>query len=820
MKSRLRVLGVLALMLSTVAAWSRAAAEPLCVSGRYPHLAMFNHGGECGIGAVVPWAGRLWAITYSPHMPKGSDDKLYEIDDQLTRIARPESVGGTPAGRLIHRESNQLIIGPYVIDEKRGVRAVSPKQMPGRLTAIARHLVDPANKVYVFDMEGMLYELDVRSLASQMLYNRPIPGWHGKGGYTGQGRFVLANNGEAAAAKGKWDYQVGGEAKDGEEAGCLAEWDGKTWRIVERRQFTDVTGPGGILGSPDDNAPVWAIGWDKRSLLLKVCSEKQWHTYRMPIADYSYVAAHGWHTEWPRIRQVTGGKFLMNLHGGWFDFPPALAPGKTARASQSSTGLRPVADYLKITADFCDWNGRIVFACDDTAKSGFSAAGVGDTLNRLNGQSCSNLWFTKWEALSQAGRPAGWGGVWLGDAVKANEPSAPYLLAGYAQRVLHLSHKGSQAVHFTIEIDKAGDGQWTAYRTIAVEAGGYAFHIFPPDLEGQWVRLKSDRDVLASAYFHYGPGGGATTDRNLFAALAGADAAGPWTRAVVRSEGEGRILLGVLASEVDASGQASPPRTYQVGPDMKFQPAQADSASAKFLQTDASVINRIIQIDDASVIVTEGKGRFRLPKGHPTAYDAQWAGAWPRALREVVTERSLLNAAGSFFCLPRTNSGGLPRLKPICTHNKRITDFCSWRGMLVLAGCSASAKSDGHYFAASRGKVGLWFGDIDDLWKMGKPRGVGGPWKATPVEAGKASDPYLMAGYDKKTLELSQDSAQPVTFKVEVEITGQDFWRPYKTIEVPAGQTVTHEFPEGFSAHWVRLRASQACQATATLRYE
>lgn len=31
-----------------------------CVDGIYPHLAMFNGEGECGTGAVVPWAGSLW----------------------------------------------------------------------------------------------------------------------------------------------------------------------------------------------------------------------------------------------------------------------------------------------------------------------------------------------------------------------------------------------------------------------------------------------------------------------------------------------------------------------------------------------------------------------------------------------------------------------------------------------------------------------------------------------------------------------------------------------------------------------------------------
>src|SRR5205085_7088509 len=117
-----------------------AAEQPRQVSGIYPHLAMFNHEGECGTGALVPWADRLWVITSGPHLPFGSSDRLYEITPALEQITRPESVGGTPANRLIHRESNQLIIGPYLIDAKGGVRVIPPKLMPGRLTGNARHL--------------------------------------------------------------------------------------------------------------------------------------------------------------------------------------------------------------------------------------------------------------------------------------------------------------------------------------------------------------------------------------------------------------------------------------------------------------------------------------------------------------------------------------------------------------------------------------------------------------------------------------------------------------------------------------------------------
>ncbi|MDR2041418.1 MAG: hypothetical protein LBP98_03785, partial [Tannerella sp.] len=49
------------------------------ISGIYPHLAHYNDERECGHGAVVPWGGYLWTLTYGPHLPFGSSDKLYRI---------------------------------------------------------------------------------------------------------------------------------------------------------------------------------------------------------------------------------------------------------------------------------------------------------------------------------------------------------------------------------------------------------------------------------------------------------------------------------------------------------------------------------------------------------------------------------------------------------------------------------------------------------------------------------------------------------------------------------------------------------------------
>jgi hypothetical protein len=237
---------------------------------------MFNPDGECGTGAVVPWADRLWVVTYAPHKPNGSADKLYEITPDLTQIVRPESVGGTPANRLIHRESGQLFIGPYVIDGQRQVRTIPPGQMPGRLTGNARHLTDPAHWIYYATMEEGFYEVNVSSArGDRELYpdaNRDqagrthagslLPGYHGKGLYSSQGRLVYANNGE---------YSPGRDVPTETPSGCLAEWDGRHRRghVVRRNQFTEVTGPGGLdRQSPLATTRSGAIGWDHRSLIL------------------------------------------------------------------------------------------------------------------------------------------------------------------------------------------------------------------------------------------------------------------------------------------------------------------------------------------------------------------------------------------------------------------------------------------------------------------------------------------------------------------------------------------------------------------------
>ncbi|MFM8733679.1 MAG: hypothetical protein ACKOC8_00560 [Pirellulales bacterium] len=50
------------LLLGSLLVAAQVAAEPPSFGRCYPHLAVSNAPGECGIGAVIRWAERLWFI--------------------------------------------------------------------------------------------------------------------------------------------------------------------------------------------------------------------------------------------------------------------------------------------------------------------------------------------------------------------------------------------------------------------------------------------------------------------------------------------------------------------------------------------------------------------------------------------------------------------------------------------------------------------------------------------------------------------------------------------------------------------------------------
>ena len=784
------------------------------ISGIYPGLAYYNLEGECGTGAVVPWADRLWLVTYAPHSPKGSSDKLYEITPDYRLITRQESIGGTPANRMIHKESNQLFIGPYAIDSARNVRVIPYDIMPGRHTGNARHLYAPADKIYYGTMEEGFYEVDVNSLEVNTLYkdgnvipqpnggsshlNELLVGAHGKGLYSGQGVLVYSNNGEnSEEAKHKFDA----------ESGVLAEWDGKDWKIIRRNQFVEVTGPGGIYGNnAPDTDPIWVTGWDHKSVLLGIRDSRNgWSFYRLPKASHSYDGAHGWNTEWPRIRNIGTEQhpdYLMTMHGMFWRFPHTFSEGNTA-------GIRPRSAYLKVIGDFTRWNDRLVFGCDDSAQREFLNKRSAKGGIEGPGQSNSNLWFTSLSKPDELGPATAEGAVWMNEHLKDGEYSEPFLFAGWSKRCVWIKNAGQEEVTFTFEADVNGNGTWSEIKTIQVPAGKSQYYAFTDQEQGEWIRVSVDKSTQATVSFSYTSDDKRTeTSASMFRGLA----------TVGSRDAKGGLLYG-LGNDKRSLGLLTDAGYYEMHDKLEFVKVD-DAETARFISQNFKIPASVVTIDEGSILVVDDAGRrWRLPLGDE-AYRKVTNQNELRICREVATERDLFSCMGTFYELPAENADGYAKIRPIATHTYQINDYASYRGMLVMTGVDPKEESNNsHIVWSDDKKVAAWVGAIDDLWSLGKPRGEGGPWKNTKVQAGLYSDPYLMAFYDQKSLTIEHDSNEKVNVTIEIDPTGNGDWMEYKVLSVEANQKTELTFPDAFQARWVRLKTDADTTITAWFVY-
>jgi len=449
---------------------------PIHVNGVFPNLTVMAKGtgsnSETGIGALIPWAEKLWAVGYVAHI-RGEGIGLYEISENMTMRRHPASVTGTFANRMAHWPSGQAFIGPHAIDAEGNVRTIEALKK-FRLTATISHLTDPDNKVYFLGMEGGFWEVDVNSLEAKQLFNlvkelqiRDAKA-HFKGAYSAAGRVVVANN--------TYDEK---EFLGQRDAGRLAEWDGKRWTIIERNPFVGVGGS--ASGSSYGGHTIYATGWTKSSVVLRVFTKGKWLRYLLPKASHSWD--HAWNTEWLRIRHAVTERLLMDVHGMFYELPAFSYGGKI-------WGLRPICSHLRVVPDFCYWRGLFVMASDQ--------------IDHDQGQPQSGLWFGNIDDLWSMGKPAGWGGPWWETPVDAGTASDPFLMTGFDKKVVHLAHGSHQSVTFRIEVDFLGNGTWKPYLNILVPSNtGYVYHVFEDGFSAHWVRVIVDRDCDATVYFMY-----------------------------------------------------------------------------------------------------------------------------------------------------------------------------------------------------------------------------------------------------------------------------------------------------------------------------
>jgi len=454
------------------------------VSGVFPGLAQVGDFGpprsEIGVGALMPWNGKLYVQNYNSHRAaSGRGVSLRRIDADLSMEVVPETLGvdGTYTNRFVHFPTSSLVIGPHVVSPDHLIRTV-PELVPMRVCGTTRHLTKPDTHVYVLAMEGEVFELDLTTLECRQVFDLNAElgtegEWkvHYKDCYTSFGRFVVCSN-----EYGEDDW-AGKQAR-----GRLAEYDGERWTVLERKPFT------GLGGRHEFGGTIFATGWDQASAILEVFtdSDGRWTRYRLPKASHTFD--HKWQTEWPRIREVEHERLLVDHHGMFYELSPWAYGGRV-------WGVRPVSTHLWVLGDFCSWRGMFVAGADNASPS--------HGLNPTTAEPQSGMFFGKTDDLWGFGKPSGWGGPWWEDDVVAGEPSDPYLMTGFEHKCLHVENQGRAPMTVTVEIDFHGHGRFGAVERIEVGPGETRTHVFPTGFSAHWVRLVSDVDTSASAQFVY-----------------------------------------------------------------------------------------------------------------------------------------------------------------------------------------------------------------------------------------------------------------------------------------------------------------------------
>eukprot|EP01065_Artemidia_motanka_P048573 TRINITY_DN7853_c0_g1_i1.p1 TRINITY_DN7853_c0_g1~~TRINITY_DN7853_c0_g1_i1.p1 ORF type:complete len:526 (+),score=122.31 TRINITY_DN7853_c0_g1_i1:62-1579(+) len=481
-----------------------SVTSSLQVGGIFPHLTATADSGpkrsEAGIGALMPWADRLYMVSYLSVAKGGNGTGLYEIDANLT-MTKVADHSSCYANRILHPTTNQIVIGKWVVDMNRRVRAIVGDLGDTRLGGVALHLTNDS-MVYLLGMDGLLFEVDISQsspLEARTLFNLvnelKIP--HGQ-----QPHFKAAHmmGGQLYVGSNTFDwkdftYDAQNNDPNFEMGGRLGAFDGTSWRVVQHRATYE------IIGRRNWGQVIYAVGFDSRSVTLSTLdvgdgscpsANRSWKVYRLPKASHAYD--HLWQTEWPRIREVETERFLLDAHGMFYELSPL---GWAA----SSWGLRPVSQHLRMVPDMAPFRGML-------ALGGNQVSSIFDN-NLVTGQAQSGLWLGKTDDLWGFGKPQGWGGPWRRTRVGGGEPSDPYLMTGFDRKALHLeTHNGTDCT-VQVQIDYTGVAgnlpgyEWRTVTAVRLAADGYSFYAFPDGFSAHWVRFVADGPCVVTAFLHY-----------------------------------------------------------------------------------------------------------------------------------------------------------------------------------------------------------------------------------------------------------------------------------------------------------------------------
>lgn len=454
---------------------------------------------EAGIGAMMPWADRLYYTTYLADHDDGSGGDLRYLTDsgQDVLVDRHDSCH---AGRMVHKETNQLLIGEYLIALDGTVSKVAALNKK-RVTAWARHMTAWTTKAYALTMQGILWEVDLISgVATQLADVTAEFGLGSKvhfkaawtifkaadiaGGPYANTRLFLASNSQYAPS-------------DAAQSGVLLRWDGTTFTSCGRESFIEVAGN----YDPGSGCIAHAVGMDHKSPFFLTPSPSLGGTYRKFRFPFGSDMQRYFITqEWMRMRPVQTERLFLNAYGTFFNVSPWMAH-ISADGTENYGDI--AADYPRVEAvgkytdtitDFCVWNGHMWLGTNNQSEQ----RGYWPTA----GQSQSCLKSVDIDDLSMR-KATGRGYLWYKEAVVNGTASDPMLMRGYDKKTIFIKNDTATACTVTLTLIDYSDSHPYS-TTIATVPNGLATLTLPDGLECDWFRLTPSANVATmSAWVNY-----------------------------------------------------------------------------------------------------------------------------------------------------------------------------------------------------------------------------------------------------------------------------------------------------------------------------
>jgi hypothetical protein len=174
--------------------------------------------------------------------------------------------------------------------------------------------------------------------------------------------------------------------------------------------------------------PAGVLTVDDASVIFTDDSGKRW---RLPKGDPAFDR-DGLIGPCRVDREVATERDLFNAHGTFYELPADNAGGFAK--------IRPVATHNRQIHDYCSYRGLFIMTgvTSDAPKTN------PHIIRSDDGKAA--LWVGAIDDAWKLGKPHGAGGPWKNSAVKAGQPSDPYLMTAYDRKSLSLSHNAKNTV--------------------------------------------------------------------------------------------------------------------------------------------------------------------------------------------------------------------------------------------------------------------------------------------------------------------------------------------------------------------------------------